>query len=1014
MRVAPGQETRTPPSRPGEHTGTDLPRDPLLGTVLAERYQIESLLGRGGMGRVYRAWDRVLGVSVALKVFRSELVEQEEQLRRIYREIRTGRAINHPQVVRIHDMGRDGVRLFLTMDLVEGTDLGRQLAQGPLPVEQAIPLALDILSGLEAAHQEGIIHRDLKPRNIMIDQDGRGILTDFGLAKSLKGDNLTRTHELMGTPQYIPPEQWMGMEQDSRSDIYAFGIILYEMLYGQLPFQAESDFGYLQQHLNHPVILPPASQDKTPSYLREIIRRCLAKSPRDRYGDVGLLRRDLLRNRVSLGTQVRTRIKDPRLLRLRWLLPLLLIPGLILWRILAPPAPQTHGMVDLKPSSLAVLRFLSPQKDSDLQRWGSGITDLLTADLGQSELLSVIPDSQIYRFLIRENLLDLHTYPADFLERFTQAHPVDFLVTGTLQRFGSEVRLSLKLISGRDQRLVYSDQKSVQISEGYFGLVDDLSWRIKTALKMSPSQLATDPDRPISEITTTSQVAMDAFQKGKEAFYRRQYDQAVEHLLESVQDDSNFSRSHYLLSQAASYAGRFDLSHQQALLALKTANQSTPRDAFLINAWKARHVDNNLGEAARILSHMNERYPRDEEGRIMLAALYRDLGDMERAKTLLGPPPFQTPQLRQQALHNLLYIAHLQGDQDRFLHLYQELSRQYHSSFASHLAFFWYLRQGSAAMALDILDHWDGRPAEKDRRNALLLLSLNRPQEAWEALKPAEGEDWERADKARTGALIFLASGQTGEAQKLLESLSPLGDVTGETNPERIRTLFDNNFTLSRICDAAGQSARARSLLEHCLAIPLQNLSLRDWLKIRFWLLSTDSPRIPEIRQELENLSPERLGWGASLATAVLRTYQSPESQRAAEWLRLLETLPLETSESDFHAFFITQSLRSLPPQPAPDALLNILERFEGARLSSLFWGDVHLELLREGTLTALKLNRRELAQTLGTRYLNLTRTSPALAPERKRLSEALALNGLGVGGGSPQEKRSLAGHTTP
>jgi serine/threonine protein kinase len=217
---------------------------------MAGRYRIEALVGVGGMGMVYRAHDERLDLAVALKVLRPEVAAGDQGERRFVRELVLARQVSHPNVVRIHDLGEDGSLRFLTMDYVEGRSLQEILREdGPLPAERAVEVAREIAEGLGAAHREGVIHRDLKPANVLVGEDGRSYVSDFGVARSLTGSGLTRDGSILGTLSYLAPEQAQGEDVDARSDLYALGILLYEMLTGELPFRGETANELLAERL---------------------------------------------------------------------------------------------------------------------------------------------------------------------------------------------------------------------------------------------------------------------------------------------------------------------------------------------------------------------------------------------------------------------------------------------------------------------------------------------------------------------------------------------------------------------------------------------------------------------------------------------------------------------------------------------------------------------------------------------------------------------------------------------
>ena len=220
------------------------------GTLLAGRYRILELVGLGGMGMVYRAQDEQLDLPVALKVLRPDLGCDTHQLERFKQELVLARQVSHPNVVRTHDIGSDGESIFLTMDFVAGRSLGELLHdERRLDPERAAGIARQVASALAAAHEAGVVHRDLKPANVLVEGSGRVAITDFGVARSLGGGGLTQPGVVVGTLDYLSPEQARGGTVDGRSDLYALGILLFEMLTGKLPFAGGSEAEVLVQRL---------------------------------------------------------------------------------------------------------------------------------------------------------------------------------------------------------------------------------------------------------------------------------------------------------------------------------------------------------------------------------------------------------------------------------------------------------------------------------------------------------------------------------------------------------------------------------------------------------------------------------------------------------------------------------------------------------------------------------------------------------------------------------------------
>jgi serine/threonine-protein kinase len=265
-----------------------------IGVTVAGRYLLEQRLGEGGMGAVYRARDLELGRMIALKTIRPELSSDESLLKRFKQELLLSRQITHRNVIRIFDFITDGEMRYITMELVEGEDLRRLLdRRGRLPIAETVGIVKQVAAGLQAAHLEGIVHRDLKPQNIMVDRRGQIRIMDFGLARSLEQASLTQTVGIMGTPDYMSPEQVLGKDVDGRSDIFSLGLIFYEMLTGERAFAADSVASTLLKRTREPAVPPIALNPETPQVLSDIAMRCLASNRSWRYQDMAALLKDL-------------------------------------------------------------------------------------------------------------------------------------------------------------------------------------------------------------------------------------------------------------------------------------------------------------------------------------------------------------------------------------------------------------------------------------------------------------------------------------------------------------------------------------------------------------------------------------------------------------------------------------------------------------------------------------------------------------------------------------------------
>jgi serine/threonine-protein kinase len=266
----------------------------MIGTVLSGRYRLEAKLGSGGMSTVYLARDTTLDRSVAVKVMHREMSEQADQLERFRQEARAVAKLSHPNVVSVIDAGEDGGYPYIVFEYVEGETLKQRINRvGALDPQEALAYAIEIARGLSVAHARQMVHRDIKPQNVLIDVEGRAKLTDFGISRQLEQDGMTATGRVLGTTDYVAPEQAMGHGVDPRSDVYSLGVVLYEMLVGQVPFHADSQVGVAMKHVNEDL---PDVQQRRPELSAAaalVVERATAKDPARRYQDIGDMIDDL-------------------------------------------------------------------------------------------------------------------------------------------------------------------------------------------------------------------------------------------------------------------------------------------------------------------------------------------------------------------------------------------------------------------------------------------------------------------------------------------------------------------------------------------------------------------------------------------------------------------------------------------------------------------------------------------------------------------------------------------------
>jgi serine/threonine-protein kinase len=251
--------------------------------LIADRYELKDLVGSGGMSSVYCAFDTLLERNVALKILHEHFTADEDHVERFRREARAVAQLSHPSIVTVIDRGEQDGKQFIVFELVEGENLKELVERGgPLPVRRALELGLEIARALAFAHGQGLVHRDVKPQNVLLDADGRAKVTDFGIVRSLDAVSQTETGTVLGTSHYVAPEQARGEQVDHQTDIYSFGVVLWELLCGEVPYQGDSFLAVAMQHVNEPVPSVLERRPDTPLRLASLVESCMAKAPAER------------------------------------------------------------------------------------------------------------------------------------------------------------------------------------------------------------------------------------------------------------------------------------------------------------------------------------------------------------------------------------------------------------------------------------------------------------------------------------------------------------------------------------------------------------------------------------------------------------------------------------------------------------------------------------------------------------------------------------------------------------
>ena len=639
-----------PGSRAGGFGGDGVDLEP--GTVLAGRYEILAVLGTGGMGAVYRAQDRELDRLVALKVIRPELARNAAIVDRFKQEIRLSHKVTHRNVVRMYDLSEDMGMRFVTMEMVAGRDLRSLIEErGKLPVDEAADILQQICYALQAAHTEGILHRDLKPQNVMREDSGRVVVMDFGLARTIEGDGMTQSGALVGTMEYMSPEQALGKELDQRSDIFALGLIGYEMLTGTMPFKAESAIASLLKRTRDKAA-PLMQVDATiPPQLSGIVGKCLEVDVEQRYKNVGEVLHDLegWRGKTAAASLHFEADVPSQGLSGKWLavvgggiLLIALVAGISLAvrHFSGAGTSSTSTAASAPTISLAIMPFYNTSGDASLDWLGASLAEMLGSDIGaSSQVRMVSPDR------MQQVLGDLHitaNSQADVatvkrVAEFTSAQTVVF---GQFVKIGNQIRINTTVMDlAHDTRSTLTTD--VPDQNQLLAAVDKLAGELRGKLTADP-KLLSDLKAHSLRPSTTSVEALKDYQDGVALVKAGNNIKALEDFRAATTVDPNFALAYAKLAETYSNLGQDDLAQSASRKAMQLGETLPAAERYLIEANNAE-INNNPQKAIDAYQQLAAANPSDMDVQFALAKLYEQSGDYAAAKqrlaTVLGSDP---------------------------------------------------------------------------------------------------------------------------------------------------------------------------------------------------------------------------------------------------------------------------------------------------------------------------------------------------------------------------------------
>lgn len=567
---------------------------------IISHYHILKKLGSGGMGEVYLAEDTELRRKVALKFFTPPSPGAAEAKTRFKQEAQLAASLNHPNIVTIYEVDEWEGKPYIAMEYVEGKTLREVIESAggsPLPIERALDIAAQVCEGLKEAHRNGITHRDLKPDNILIDKNGRVKILDFGLAKLKGAVKITKDSTRMGTPGYMSPEQITGAEVDHRSDIFSFGVILYEMLSGKLPFAGERDISIFYSILNEDPRPLSQYRPETPEWLCQIVERALQKNTGQRFPStdeiLARLSNGAARSPISTVSTPLPKLPEAPARRV-WragmiagAVLLLALAAVSYWYRLKQQPPQTAGTTVSFQKEIAVMPF-SVSGDAEYSYLAEGMAQLLSTKLdGAGELRVVNPRVVLNAISRNKTVLP----PPELGAVIAKQSGANYFIWGTLLAIEGKMSLEASLYAANEPAAPLAQVQTEARAAELFDMVDNLAARLLAGLVNSPYNRT----KRLAAITTQSLPALKAFLVGESRFRSGDYQEALQSYEEAVSHDPGFALAYYRTSLAADWLTRPDLARAAAEKAVQHSERLSESDRLLLEAFLAWQT----GAAAR-------------------------------------------------------------------------------------------------------------------------------------------------------------------------------------------------------------------------------------------------------------------------------------------------------------------------------------------------------------------------------------------------------------------------------
>ena len=573
----------------------------MIGQIISH-YKILDKLGEGGMGVVYKAHDTTLDRVVALKFLPHYLTSDKNEKERFYHEARAASALNHANITTIHEIQEIdhptmgvGKQIYLAMELIDGKTVKQLLQDDMLSIKKVLDIAIQTCDGLTAAHEKGIVHRDIKSDNIMVTPKGQVKITDFGLAKFKGATKLTKTGSTVGTAAYMSPEQAQGEEVDHRSDIFSFGVVLYEMLTGKLPFKGEHQAAIVYSLINEEPIPIARFNEKVTPDLERIVSKAMAKDKEERYQHVDDLLADLRRERknfeyakagyartTTISQAVPATKPNKNIIKYVVVAAVLVVSVVVVFTINPFNVQVSTQKTTTAPEkrSLAVMYFENIPDPEDKEHTGEMMLNLLITSLSQSEGLEVISRERLFD-IQKEFKADAKSITAEMATKVAQRAGATTMLLGSILQKEPDLAVTIRLIDVKSGKIVSSKRVAGFSSRQMFSLVDTLALLARNDLSVKTSSSA--ETKSVAEVTTSSPEAYRSYIEGIDQLAKSAVPEARIAFNRAIELDSNFAMAYFKLAQIITWD---PVGQKTAILqALKFSERITESERLRIQSY---------------------------------------------------------------------------------------------------------------------------------------------------------------------------------------------------------------------------------------------------------------------------------------------------------------------------------------------------------------------------------------------------------------------------------------------